>query len=210
MDLGWKIMKVREAVNYYYEMGNIPKDGGASDRLFVVKILGVPFVNYNSMARVDAAKIHDVHHAVTGFKTNFRGETQIGAWEVASSCGGFYAAWALNLIAVSMGIFVWPKIVWEAFLLGRHTKNFYKTGVPERVFDSEVSDIRRELGLSDSRIEPLFADRVSFLFWALVATFLHLLLLPFYIFIPLHFVSYKLFFDSSGKMRNYAFLKRTL
>jgi ubiquinone biosynthesis protein Coq4 len=38
-------------------------------------------------------RLHDLHHLVTGYPTDWKGELEISAWEIAGSCRGYVAAW---------------------------------------------------------------------------------------------------------------------
>src|SRR2546425_10008425 len=57
----------------------------------------------NTRGRVRAVRLHDLHHIATGYTTTPVGEAEIGAWELASGCGDYLAAWVLNLGAVPIG-----------------------------------------------------------------------------------------------------------
>ena len=41
---------------------------------------------------------------LTEYDTNWVGEAEIGAWEIASGCGRYLAAWVLNLGAFGLGL----------------------------------------------------------------------------------------------------------
>jgi hypothetical protein len=45
----------------------------------------------NTQARIRAVRYHDLHHVVTDYETNWKGESEIGAWEVATGCRDFMA-----------------------------------------------------------------------------------------------------------------------
>ena len=70
-------------------------------------------------------RIHDLHHVVTGYQTDLRGEAEIGAWELASGCLRWPAATILNLFALAMGLVIAPHRMARAWSLGRHTQNLY-------------------------------------------------------------------------------------
>src|SRR4051812_22952883 len=46
----------------------------------------------NTRARRRAVPLHDLHHALTGYSTDWRGECAISGWEVAAGCGRERAA----------------------------------------------------------------------------------------------------------------------
>ena len=68
-------------------------DGGYDDRFVVLRVGGVPVLVFpNTKQRVPSVCIHDVHHVLTGYATRWRGEGEIGAWELASGCREHWAA----------------------------------------------------------------------------------------------------------------------
>ena len=62
----------------------------------------------NTEGRRRAVRIHDLHHVVTGYQTDLRGEAEIGAWELASGCLRWPAATVLNLFALAIGLVIAP------------------------------------------------------------------------------------------------------
>ena len=83
-------------------------------KLFKIK-LGPVFIPLpNTKARVDAVKFHDIHHLLTEYPATLRGEAEIGAWEIASGCGKYYAAWVLNFGSFFYGMFFFPKATYTS------------------------------------------------------------------------------------------------
>src|SRR5690606_42048006 len=83
--------------------------------------LGFP----NTAARVRAVSRHDLHHLVTGYDTDFLGEAEVAAWELASDCRDFRAAWVLNLLAMPIGMLRNPARVRRAFARGRSCQSLH-------------------------------------------------------------------------------------
>jgi hypothetical protein len=118
-------MPIRDALQAYFSKYHFA-EGGYNQRFFKIKLgrLFIPLPNIK--ARVDAVKIHDVHHLLTGYSAHWKGEVQIGAWEIASGCGPYYVAWLLNLGSFMVGMFLFPSALLKAFLRGRSAKtNLY-------------------------------------------------------------------------------------
>ena len=99
----------------------------------------ISFYFPNTQARVRAVKLHDLQHILTEYDTNWIGEAEIGAWEIASGCGGYLAAWVLNLGAFGLGLALAPR------------------------------QIRSELRLNRFPAGPSWRDRLAFACWAVVA-----------------------------------------
>ena len=107
----------------YYERNHFGADGGDALDWVPVKMLGITFKIPNSEGRRRAVRFHDLHHVLTGYQTDFRGEAEIGAWELASGCLRWPAATVLNLFALALGIVLAPGRMARAWARGRHTRN---------------------------------------------------------------------------------------
>lgn len=99
---------------------------------------------------------------LTGYGTSWKGEAEISAWEIATHCRGFVAAWVLNLWAMWTGLFFAPRAVWQAFLRGRQSKNLYSEAFNDDLLALRVGETQRQLGLDQPRAPSHIADRVTF------------------------------------------------
>jgi len=158
-----------EARKRYFERSGLAPDGGYHDRLVKLRVLGLPIAFPNSPGRVRAVRYHDYHHVLTGYATDWRGEAEIGAWEVASGCRGFVAAWILNLSAFAIGLFIAPKRTLAAFLRGRRCDNLYELEDAELVATKQVSRLRAERGLERPRSPLAVRDLLAFALWSSAA-----------------------------------------
>lgn len=138
---------VGDARARYFAENGFPPDGGYDARWVRVKLGPVPVWFPNTAARVRAVRLHDLHHVATGYETDLVGEAEIGAWELASGCRGYLAAWWLNLNAVVIGLLLSPRRVLRAFRLGRRSRNLYAEGWSEAVLGETVGRLRERLGL---------------------------------------------------------------
>jgi len=167
-------LPLRAARRRYFDENGFDPDGGYSARWVKVKLGPVPFAFPNSAARVRAVRYHDLHHLVTSYATDIVGEAEIGAWEVASSCRGFFAAWLLNLLVMPMGAVLEPKAIYRAFIRGRHTRNLYGTTLDDALLDASVGSVRARLGLDRNDFAATPRDQLAFGGWCLVSAGLHL------------------------------------
>ena len=124
---------------------------GYADKWVQLKAGPISFYFPNTQARVRAVKLHDLHHVLTEYDTNWRGEAEIGAWEIASGCGRYLAAWALNLGAFGLGLALAPRRVYRAFLRGRQTGNLYFGEFAECFFPSGWARSGASCGWTDLR-----------------------------------------------------------
>jgi hypothetical protein len=161
-------MTVREGLHAYFSYYGF-HEGGYNDKWFRIKFWGpVTLVLPNIKARVDAVKIHDIHHLLTEYEANLRGEAEIGAWELAAGCGKYYIAWLLNFGALLHGLVLWPGYIYRAFIFGRKCRSLYYRTYDERLLSSDIGSLRNELGLKKSR-NKRWVDDVSFGLWVLLA-----------------------------------------
>lgn len=143
----------------------LPRDSGVSLRWVWVRFLGVPLVFPNFDARRAILVAHDVHHLLTGYPTTWRGEGEIGGFEIASGCRRFWAAWMFNLGGFLFGLVIAPARTFRAFVRGRHCRNYYGADIAA-VLALPLAQARRELGLDRPTPPASGADRVAFTGWA--------------------------------------------
>lgn len=151
-----------DARSRYYRENGFDDDGGDSRSFVRVEFGPLPLYFPNSDARRRAVRYHDVHHVLTGYDTDWAGEAEIGAWEVASGCRGHLAAWHLNLSVMWVGLFVAPLRTWRAFLRGRRTRNLYGEDWESVRLEEPVGLHRRRLGLDAESIAARPGDRRAF------------------------------------------------
>jgi hypothetical protein len=164
-------MSLRDARTLFFKRGNLGEDGGYSSRWVRVESKPFPFYFPNSRSRVAAARLHDLHHIAAEYETDWPGEAEISAWEIASGCGRYRAAWILDLGGWHAGIAVAPRRLFRAFVRGRHaTTNLYKKGFDEsRLSETTVGTLRDELGLKAPVPMARAGDIGLFVCWCALA-----------------------------------------
>ncbi len=167
---------VRAARANYFAVNGLG-DGGYGDRWVRLRVGPITLFFPNTAGRVAAVIRHDLHHVVTGYPTTWKGEGEIGAWEIASGCGRFAAAWILNLQALWIGGLIAPRAMWAAFARGRRARNLYTSAAVEEVLDADVVDLQRNLEPQRGDVVPGVADLVGVLAWWLLASIPNVLLL---------------------------------
>jgi hypothetical protein len=161
-------LTVREARAQYFAVNNFGW-GGYDDKWVKVEYGWLRFYFPNTKGRVKVVKYHDLHHILTEYGTSLSGETEIGAWEVATGCTRSLAAWLLNLSALAWGLVINSKGVYKAFLRGRQSANLYHLPFNDELLSLKVGDLRRQLNL-DERLHPASPiDNAAFVFWALIS-----------------------------------------
>ena len=159
---------LRDARARYFEANGLGADGGYAARWVPLRAGPLRFGFPNTDARRRAVRLHDLHHVLTGYRTDWRGEFEISAWEVAGSCRGYVAAWVLNLAGLAAGLVVYPRAIFRAFARGRHSRNLYAREWDEALLEQTVGEARRALEL-DGAAAPRASDRLAFVGWSAAA-----------------------------------------
>lgn len=138
---------LRTARQRYFEENGFGADGGYGAAWVDFKLGPLPMPFPNTASRVRAVGFHDLHHVLTGYRTDTLGELEISAWELGAGCRGYGAAWVLNLGGMLTGAVVIPSRVFRAFVRGRHADSLYQFESDAQVLDEAVPTMRTRLGL---------------------------------------------------------------
>ena len=147
----------------YYERNHFGADGGDSLDWVPITVLGLTLKIPNTDGRRRAVRIHDLHHVVTGYDTDLRGESEIGAWELASGCLRHRAAVVLNFFALAVGLAIAPRRMFRAWARGRHTRNLYDAVGVDHLLAREVGEVRTTLGLDGAAPRTRLRDVLAVL-----------------------------------------------
>ena len=164
---------LREARSRYWEANGFGDDGGFSKTWEIVKLGPIPIPIRNIDARKNAIRYHDVHHLVTGYDTDFAGEAEISAWELATGCGDKWVAWLLGFQILVLGLAT-PRRMLQAWARGRQTRSLYAEPFDDALLDSTVAQIRERLGLDQPVTAPGPADMLGLAAWTLASFVLQL------------------------------------
>lgn len=183
-------LKVKDALQLYFSQYHF-KDGGYNEKWFKIKLGNIYIPLPNIKARVDAVKLHDIHHLITEYNANYKGEAQIGGWEIASGCGRFWVAWILNMGSFVIGILFYQRSLLKAFLDGRLVKsNLYANGIyDESLLNKTVGELRNEMEI-DSHQENSFSDYLMFILWCAISLLYHFAVIAFLIFCINRFINF--------------------
>lgn len=114
---------------------------------FAIGILGLRLKLPNTRARKRAIPLHDLHHVLTGFGTDWIGEAEVGAWELRAGCNSFIT-YFLNGSGVIIGLFISPGRVWRALRAARGQRTLYRDPTPyERLLRMTVGELRARIGI---------------------------------------------------------------
>ena len=161
-------LTLRDARTQYFAVNNFGW-GGYDDKWVKVEYGLLRFYFPNTKGRAKVVKYHDLHHILTEYGTSLSGETEIGAWEVATGCTRSLAAWLLNLSGFAWGLVINPKDVYKAFLRGRQSANLYHLPFDDELLSASVGDLRRQLKLDAPPRAASLADNAHFILWSLMS-----------------------------------------
>ncbi|MEE8166466.1 MAG: hypothetical protein V3T64_12915 [Myxococcota bacterium] len=87
--------------------------------------------------------IHDIHHLLSGYDTDWTGELEIAAWELSSGgCGRYFLYWMDRIVFTILGLIFAPRATCRAFRRGRRHQNIFRRD-PEEVMSTEIDELRR-------------------------------------------------------------------
>ena len=138
------VLSLREARSRFFAKNGFSEDQ-YGDRIVKLMFGPCPFWFPNTRSRQRAVRLHDLHHVLTEYGTSWTGEAEISAWELASGCRDYAAAWVLNGLGLLMGLAIAPRRTVLAFLRGRRTRNLYGNEVSDALLDERVGVLRERL-----------------------------------------------------------------
>lgn len=157
-DPTWTLQRAKA---FYFAANNFGEDGGYNDAWVDFMLGPIPFPFPNTQGRVRALAVHDLHHIVTGYQTDLRGELEISAWELGAGCKDFYAAWFLNLAGLAGGLFLAPIRVFRAFVRGVNSHSLYGEEV-SALLAKTVGETKAELRTDAPPASPRAVDVARF------------------------------------------------
>ena len=134
---------LREARAQYFADNHFGEDGGYGSAWVDFKLGPLPLPFPNTGSRVRAVRYHDLHHLLTGYRTDLIGEFEISAWELGGGCKDYAAAWILDLSGMATGMFLSPRRMFRAFVRGMRSRTVYGEDM-ETLLERPVDDVRAE------------------------------------------------------------------
>lgn len=166
-------LTLAEARALFFARSGLGEDGGYNARWVRVEAKPFPVFFPNTACRVEAAKLHDLHHIAMEYETDWAGEAEIAAWEIASGCGRHGWAWLLNLGAFTVGTAMFPGRLYRAFIRGRHAKNLYREGFPDAELPRKTVRWLRDFAGATKAVNVRGRDRLAFTIWCAIGIAYH-------------------------------------
>lgn len=139
-------LSMLEARDLYFKINGFGVEGYSAST-FTLKFGPIPVTFPNTASRKKVLPLHDFHHILTGYGTDWIGEAEIGAWELRAGCRAF-VAYFLNGAGVVLGLFMSPRRVWRAFRAAKGQHTLYRKGQPyPALLELTVGELRQTLGI---------------------------------------------------------------
>src|SRR5687767_14081482 len=141
-----RMTTVREGRDRYLE------ENGFSVETYTAPTFTVPFLRWNltmpnTRARQQAVPLHDLHHVATGHGTDYVGEAEIGAFELAAGCTSFITYY-LNGMAALFGMVIAPVRVVRAWRRAKGAHTLYRKPLAyDEALTMSVGELRAHLGI---------------------------------------------------------------
>ncbi len=140
-------MTVSESINEFYNRNNFGDDGGVSKKWvwFKFGFISIPLPNLES--RSQNIYLHDINHVISGYEANWKGESAISGWEIASGgWGKEYFPWLLTIWAMGIGVIFYPKSTFQAFQKGLSMHNALTGKLSKQaMFGLSVTELKTKL-----------------------------------------------------------------
>lgn len=114
---------------------------------YAIKFWKLPLKFPNTRAHQWATPLHDLHHVLTGYRTDWIGEAELAAWELRAGCKTLVVYW-LDLSGAAIGLFISPARVWRAFRAAKGQRTLYRNPVlSDSIMQMTVGEGRFSLGI---------------------------------------------------------------
>ena len=111
--------------------------------------LTLHFPNFGWRKRAILA--HDLHHVLTGYPCNLRGEFQVAAWEFGAGPMPHWGARLFCLPLVVSGLVWSPRRIWRAYCDGLNATSLHGNRIDGALLSSPVSVVGRRVKTRGSR-----------------------------------------------------------
>jgi hypothetical protein len=177
-------LKIKDALPILYKSYNLKPDGGLHDssvKIELLKKFSLYIPNFETRQKVVLK--HDIHHVVTGYSAEMKGETEISAWELSTGCTHNWFAFSINILGMMSGVLFNLPGIWRAWMRGKTTKNLYNEKYKlEAVLNQTAEELQEELGLRNANATSAsvsgFLSFMGFLFFGTLLSILSIVLIP--------------------------------
>ena len=141
-------MTIQEALGEFLVAQKVAKKGDGPEGFyggywFYANILGVRVPFFPRVGFQRGLPAHDTHHMLNGYKTNWVGECETAAWELASGgCGPHVAYWIDRVFFLAIALVMAPIRTVRAWRRGWGQQNLYRLD-RDQLLAMELAEVRR-------------------------------------------------------------------
>lgn len=136
---------VREGLHRYHVENRFDGDAMTAESLQMY-VLGHRVDLPNPRFQRGLLARHDLHHVLTEYGTDLRGEAELGAWELATGPKHWFV-WLNDLGALFLGVLA-PIRTAKAFARGLACRSLYRDDTPyEVLLEMRIEELRARLGI---------------------------------------------------------------
>ncbi len=141
-------MTIQEALGEFLVAQKVAKKGDGPEDFygghwFYADILGVRVPFFPRVGFQRGLPAHDTHHMLNGYKTNWVGECETAAWELASGgCGPHVAYWIDRVFFLAIALLMAPIRTVRAWRRGWGQQNLYRLD-RDQLLAMELAEVRR-------------------------------------------------------------------
>ncbi|MBO0938179.1 hypothetical protein J2I47_16625 [Fibrella sp. HMF5335] len=147
---------VQHALNQFYTDHDFGEEGGVNEQVVWLTFGPVAVPLPNTEQRKKVIWLHDLHHLLNEYPTTWSGEGRVSAWELATGGWGWQLyVWLLIILASSIGVLLFPRRAFLAFVRGTYCRPILSLGLTKtQLMQLPVSDLRHRLGIELTRPYP--------------------------------------------------------
>lgn len=151
---------VRQARDAYLAANGFDTAGYTAPT-FALPVFGRTVHLPNPPSRQRAVARHDLHHALTGYGTDYIGEAEIGIWELRAGCNTPFL-WFINSMAVLLGVFLSPTRLLRAWRSAAGARSLYLDDRDlETLLAMPLGELRAQCGVPREGIAANPAGRTA-------------------------------------------------
>ena len=164
--------RISDALEEYFDRYGI--DHGTYDASYhlVWAMNRIPIPVPNPAVRAKALRRHDLNHVLSGYNAiATEGEIDIAGYEIGAEggCGKYWVAWYINLVFLTLGLFLRRSALLASFARAEGSRNAYSVDDLDAFYRMTLREARRHLGVDRAapiEIESRIRNRLRF--WAVL------------------------------------------
>ncbi len=145
-------MTAEQALNRHFIATGILDEGSTRDDWYAghwiyLKLGSARLPFFPVLRRGGPVVLHDLHHMLTGYAPDWKGEVELAGWELGSGGCGWHLLYGFDRLAsFRLGLLTAPSGTLRAFARGGRCRNLFRRN-PEEVLRTDVDRLRSDLSV---------------------------------------------------------------